>query len=126
MRQAVAGRVSLVFVATMVVAVSLSSWLAKRADAYELTDDLEVRGTYKMESYFRLPQNSRPIFNPGTGTFSNEHADQVMSQRNEFRLDIEWTPHTENWGSNFPQIKAVAQFRPWYDSDWQLSSEGQG
>lgn len=126
MRQAVARRVYLSLVATMIVVVSLSTWLVRCANAYQLTDDLEVRGTYKMESYFRLPQNSRQIFNPATETFSSEHPDQLMSQRNEFRLDIEWTPKTEDWGPGFPQMKAIVQFRPWYDSDWQLSSEGQG
>src|SRR6202158_3836029 len=127
MRQAeVVRRAHLLLVAIMAIAVSLSTWLVERADAYQLTDDLEVRGTYKMESYFRLPDGTRDVFNPATETFSREHLDHLMSQRNEFRLDIEWTPKTESRGSNFPQVKAVAQLRPWYDSDWQLSSEGQG
>src|SRR5258708_1850068 len=107
MRQAVARRVTLGLVATMVIVVSMSTWLVSFADAYQLTDDLEVRGTYKMESYFRLPDGTRDVFNPGTQTFSREHLDHLMSQRNEFRLDIEWTPKTESWGSNFPQVKAV-------------------
>ena len=28
--------------------------------------------------------------------------------------------------TDVPPVKLVVQFRPWYDSDWQLSSEGQG
>src|SRR3984957_3207466 len=119
-------RVDLVLVAIVAIAVSLSTLLADRANAYQLTDDLEVRGTYKMESYFRLADGTRNIFNPATETFSREHLDHLMSQRNEFRLDIEWTPKTADWGKYVPPIKLVAQLRPWYDSDWQLSSEGQG
>src|SRR6266404_9009056 len=96
MRQAVATRrVKLVLVATMLVVVSLSSWSVRCANAYQLTDDLEVRGTYKMESYFRLPDGTRDVFNPATETFNREHLDHLMSQRNEFRLDIEWAPKTE-------------------------------
>jgi hypothetical protein len=121
-----AKRPRLCLIAFITIAVSLLTWSGERANAYQLTDDLEVRGTYKMESYFRLPQNSRQVFNPATETFSNLHPDQLMSQRNEFRLDIEWTPKSEDWGPYFPKMKAVVQFRPWYDSDWQLSSEGQG
>ena len=40
MRQAVARRVYLVLVGTMVVVASLSTWLVKCAQAYQLTDDL--------------------------------------------------------------------------------------
>src|SRR5882757_2640888 len=108
MRQAVAARrINLVLVATMVVVFSLSTWLVRCANAYQLTDDLEIRGTYKMESYFRLPDGMRTVFNPGNETFSREHLDHLMSQRNEFRLDVEWSPKTESLGKHAPPIKVV-------------------
>ena len=90
MRQAVARRVYLVLVGTMVVVRRLSTWLVKCAQAYSTNRRFsEVRGTYKMESYFRLPDGSRQVFNPSTEKFDTEHLDHLMSQRNEFRLDIE-------------------------------------
>src|SRR5260370_16361805 len=107
MRQAVAARrINLVLVATMVVVFSLSTWLVRCSDAYQLTDDLEVRGTYKMESYFRLPEKSRTLFDPATEPFHNEHPDQLMSQRNEFRLDVEWTPTTRKCANAFPPLQS--------------------
>ncbi len=99
---------------------------AKIAQAAELTDTLEVRGLYRMESYFRLPDSDRILFNPATGLFYKQHNDHLMSQRNEFRLDIEWTPKTKEWASWLPPMKFVAQIRPWYDADWLISNEGQG
>jgi hypothetical protein len=127
MRQGeVVRRAHLFVLAIIAIAASSFAWTGGVANAYQLTDDLEVRGTYKMESYFRLPDGTRDVFNPGTEKFEREHLDHLMSQRNEFRLDIEWSPKTDKWGDYFPPLKAVVQLRPWYDSDWQLSSEGQG
>jgi len=48
-----------------------------------------------------------------------------MSQHNEFRLDIKWTLRLKIGDPEFLGMKAIVQFRPWYDSDWQLSNEGQ-
>ena len=107
-------------------AVVLLIGCATAALAYEVTDTLEVRGLYRMESYFRLPDTRLTVFNPRTETFHQIDSDVLMSQRNEFRLDVEWTPHTDRWAGWMPPMKFVAQLRPFYDTDWLISGQGQG
>jgi len=113
-------------VAGLAVFASVVIGMVGRGEAWDVTDTFEVRGTYKMESYFRLTDTSRQVFDPQTEQFTTEHNDNLMSQRNEFRLDMEWTPQVEKWAAWIPQLKFVAQLRPWYDTDWLISNEGQG
>ncbi len=111
------------------VLLAISMWTLAAVNcswAYEVSDTLEIIGLYKGENYFRLTDTSRQLFDPATGTFHSEHNDNLMSQRNELRLDAEWTPKMDRFGENIPPVRFFLQLRPWYDSDWQLSSEGQG
>jgi hypothetical protein len=110
--------------ALFTVAAIVLIGFASAARAYDVTDTLEVRGLYRMESYFRLPDTRLTVFNPTTETFHKIDSDVLMSQRNELRLDIEWTPHTHQWAEWAPPVKVVVQLRPFYDSDWLISTSG--
>ena len=91
---------------------------------YDVTDTLEVRRLYRMESYFRLPDSHLTVFNLATETSENIDSDVLMSQRNELGLDIESTPHTHKWADWAPPVKAVLQLRAFYDSDRLISTSG--
>ena len=89
----VARRVQLCLVAMMAIVTSVLTWLGARANAYQLMDDLEVRGTYKMESYFRLPDGTRDVFNAGTEKFhtrtSRSPDDSAQRVSTGHRVDTE-------------------------------------
>ena len=57
-----------------------------------MDDNVQLCIDLYSETYLRLPQVDRTLFNAQTETFFTRHADGVMSQRNEGRIISDWTP----------------------------------
>jgi len=96
------------------------------ARAIQVNDDLEIRLNYRNENYMRLPGDTTTTFvDPFTGKFATEKNDVLMSQRNELRLDVEATLHTERLWEWLGRTRAVLQMRPWVDSAFYADDNGQ-
>src|SRR5438034_1165068 len=100
--------------------------LPHTARAYQVTPDLEIRLVYRGEDYVRLTNTERRLFDPKTGGFFFEQNDHLMEQRNEMRIDAEYTLHSERLFPSLGQLRFFGQLRPWWDSDWRISNTGQG
>ena len=95
------------------------------ARAYEINDDLEIRGTYRGESYIRLPQGTEKTFwSLQNQRFQTEDNDVLMSMRHELRLDVEMTLHTELLWEWLGRSRATIQLRPWWDMAYDLTTQG--
>jgi hypothetical protein len=91
------------------------------AHAYHLSEDWELRATYRGEDYFRINPDAQTTFFDGRRKqFVTEDRGVLMSQRNEFRIDLEGRVHTERLIPGLGQSRLFVQLRPWYDSafDW--------
>jgi hypothetical protein len=93
--------------------------------ACEDSDGFQACLSYYTENYFRLPQVNRTLFDTATGTFFTKHADGVMRQRNELRLDLHYAPDPEKFTLGVP-IEFNLRVRPYYDTAYDLTGWGQG
>jgi Protein of unknown function (DUF1302) len=97
-------------------------WIAAPGggQAYQLTDDIEVRAQYRGENYFRLTDTDNTYWSLRSQQFKTDENGVLMSQRNEVRIDVEMQLHTERLWSWLGRSRGFVQLRPWYDSvfDW--------
>jgi hypothetical protein len=93
--------------------------------ACEDSDGFQACLSYYTENYFRLPQVNRTLFDTATGTFFTKHADGVMRQRNELRLDLHYAPDPKKFTLGVP-IEFNLRVRPYYDTAYDLTGWGQG
>jgi hypothetical protein len=93
--------------------------------ACEDLDGFQACLSYYTENYFRLPQVNRTLFDTATGTFFTRHADGVMRQRNELRLDLHYAPDPAKFSLGIP-LEFNLRVRPYYDTAYDLTGWGQG
>src|SRR5450755_2158692 len=91
--------------------------------ACEESDGFQAYLSYNTENYFRLPQVDRTLFDTATGTFFTRHADGVMRQRNELRLDLHYAPDPEKFSLGVP-LEFNLRVRPYYDSAYDFTGWG--
>src|SRR5262249_36897661 len=97
-----------------------------RVQAWDVSDDVEFRANYRGENYLRLPGGTTTTYiDPFTSKQMTERNDVVMSQRNELRLDLEATLHTERLWEWLGRTRFVLQMRPWVDSAFYFDDNGQ-
>jgi len=88
-------------------------------------DTIQLCVDFYTEDYFRLPQVDRTLFSTQTGQFFTRHADGLMSQRDELRINFDWTPQKFNERTGVP-LTFHLSLRPWYDSAYDFTGWGQG
>jgi len=85
---------------------------------------LQLCLNYYTENYFRLPQVDRTLFRAETESFFTKHADGVIRQRNEARLDVHYSPNPD-YTLGIP-LQFSLRVRPFYDTAYDLTGWGQG
>jgi hypothetical protein len=111
----------------MLLLLSLSFLLFATATSYacEESGGFQVCLSYYTENYLRLPQVDRTLFRAETESFFTKHADGVMRQRNELRLDLHYAPDPEKYTFGVP-LEFNLRVRPFYDTAYDLTGWGQG
>jgi hypothetical protein len=90
----------------------------------DYSNGFQVCLNYYTENYFRLPQVDRTQFSAEDEIYFKKHADGVMRQRNELRLDLHYAPDPK-YTLNIP-LEFNLRVRPFYDSAYDLTGWGQG
>ena len=113
------------FLITLVLVSTLFATGRAFACGSLMDDNVQLCIDLYSETYLRLPQVDRTLFNAQTETFFTRHADGVMSQRNEGRIIFDWTPQKLNEQTGVSATFHL-ELRPWYDSAYDMTGWGQG
>jgi hypothetical protein len=93
--------------------------------ACEESGGFQICLSYYTENYLRLPQVDRTLFRAETQSFFTKHADGVMRQRNELRLDLHYSPDPDKYTFGIP-LEFNLRVRPFYDTAYDMTGWGQG
>ena len=108
----------LLFLSAAVVFGTSSSFACEESGGFQICL------SYYTENYLRLPQVDRTLFRAETQSFFTKHADGVMRQRNELRLDLHYAPDPK-YTFDIP-LEFNLRVRPFYDTAYDLTGWGQG
>ena len=109
----------LLFLSAAVLFGSSSSFACEESGGFQICL------SYYTENYLRLPQVDRTLFRAETESFFTKHADGVMRQRNELRLDLHYSPDPEKYTFGIP-LEFNLRVRPFYDTAYDMTGWGQG